>query len=178
MTLLNWAQFVALVLAGLFFIVKLAQGWLMVNLILSPETERRVGHDGEHDVLAVSVTLAKGGNGSVRIHETSVRVTSGDEVVGEAELLGPFRLATSRKPPYRVTRPWKPLESESGRRYRLPPGEGTTWSAHLTTVPTDSVCVVEVVILGGRQWPTPFPAQWRCSVVSLPVVDVASRPSS
>jgi hypothetical protein len=167
MTLLNWAQFVALVLAGLFFVVKLAQGWLMVNLTLTPETERRVRHDGEHDDLAVSVILSKGGNGSVRIQETSVRVTAEDTVVAEAKLAGTSRLATSPKPPHRVTRPWKPAESESGRLYRLPPGEGTTWSAHLT-VPTESAYTVEVVILG-RQWPTPFPAQWRCSVVSLPV---------
>ena len=176
MTLLNWVQLVALAMAGLFFLVKVAQGWLMVNLSLSATTERRgVANDLEHDDLALAVTLTKGGNGSVRIQDTAVRVTSGNDVVAEAKLVGTSRLEVSSDPPYRVLTPWKPVESESQGLYRLPPGEGTVWSAHLT-VPSRSVCVVQVAILG-RQWPTPFPAQWRCSVVSLPV-DVKDQPPS
>jgi hypothetical protein len=176
MTLLDWAQLIALALAGLFFILKFAQGWLMVNLTLTATTERQgVLDDLEHDDVALSVTLIKGGNGSVRIQDTSVRVTSDNLLVGEAKLVGTSRLKTSSEPPYRLLTPWKPLEPESRGVYRLPPGEGTMWSAHLT-VPSRLACVVQVAILG-RQWPTPFPAQWRCSVVSLPV-DGKVRPHS
>jgi hypothetical protein len=68
-SLLEWAQLAALLLAGLYFIVKLAQGWLMVNLSLSVESERCGRRDGETDDLAISVHLTKGGNGSVRIYD-------------------------------------------------------------------------------------------------------------
>lgn len=171
MNLLSWMQMVALALAGLFFLVKLAQGWLMVNLTLAPTLERRrSAHHPEFDDLAVTVTLTKGGNGSVRIQDTAVRVMSGDSIVAEGELAGTSRLEIRSDGSYRLRKPWTPLLRERRNMYRLPPGEGTVWSASLTGAPAGSVCVVEIVVLG-RQWPTPAPAQWRCSAVSLPLDD-------
>jgi hypothetical protein len=202
LNLLEWAQVFALVFAGLFFMVKLAQGWLMVNMSLSATTERYRGEDVDHDDLALSVTLTKGDNGSVFIMDTSVRVSTPEEegkvsLAGgsllqtpccelttpkeqeakpqKLSLAGGHRLQTHSEPTTHIATPWKSSEKRQlcwlppGKKrqlYRLPPGEGTTWSAHLT-VPSRSVCTIEVVLLG-RQGLSLFMAQWYCSVVSFP----------
>jgi hypothetical protein len=160
LTALHWAQFAALIAAALFFLFKLAQGWFTVNLSLSGSLDRRA--IGGQDDLAVAVTLTKGAWGSVRVHETAVRVSWED---GECttRLLGDRRLLIADRGKS-IAPGWQPLHGR-GSAYRLPPGEGTTWSCHLL-VPTDRTCLIEVVVLG-IQWPSMHPAQWRLSLVSL-----------
>lgn len=161
MTALQVAQFVALVGAGLFFLIKLGQGWFMVNMSLSGSTDRRVGEDGTDD-LAVSLTVTKGNYGSAQIHDTVVRV-EWDGGSSFAELIGTERLSVSQRRPYKVNRSFQ--QSQIRHYYRLPPGEATTWSCRVQ-VPTGQTCIVEAVVIG-RQWPNRRSAQWRCSLVSM-----------
>ena len=166
MTALAWAQFTALLAAALFFVVKLLQGWFMVNVSLSGKTERRIREDG-YDDLFVTVTVTKGPTGSVRIHDTGVRVICDDgSKIGAPkpeELKGAGRLMTTKTrvrtspdkdwfrrtaarlapPQHRLDESW----SIAKDLYRLPPGESTMWSCHLR-VPTGQTCTVEVAVVG------------------------------
>lgn len=74
MTLLQWAQFVALVLAALFFLARAWQGWFYVNMSLSGKTERRIREDGWDD-LVVEMTFTKGKTGNISIHDAAVCVS-------------------------------------------------------------------------------------------------------
>jgi hypothetical protein len=173
-TLLEWTQLFALLLAGTFFLVKLGQGWLMVNLSLSGNAKRTPKGDG-FDALAVTVTLTKGSIGSVKIHDTDVLVRWSDGSKRES-LKGTSRIATSpshssivrlpwqSSPPYHIVRPWMPPAKRP--LYRLPPGESTAWSCVLS-VPTEAICVIEAIVIG-TQWPNWYPGQWHCSLISLP----------
>lgn len=165
MNALNWAQFVALLAAAAYFLIKIAQGWFVVNLTLSGALDRRARGD-QLDDLAVAVTLTKGSTGSLRVRNTAVRVVwEGGQT--ETRLVGGERLAV-REDGTSLVPGWRPQQEGSSRDYRLPPGEGTTWSCR-AVVPAGRPCRVEVVVLG-RQWPSRFPAQWTLSLVSLPLV--------
>jgi hypothetical protein len=159
--LLDLAQLVALVLAAAFFAVKLAQGWLIVNVSLAGTVERAPVSDTE-DALAVSITVTKGSIGSLRVQEALVRVPAalGEQV---KPLVGAQRLLLDPTSSHTVDRTWI---DRGQRTYRLPPGESTTWSVDFR-VPRGTVCAVEAVVTG-LQPPGTVPAQWRCSLVSVP----------
>jgi len=67
------AQLIALVAAAIFFAIKLAQGWLIVNLSLDAAVQRTTVSPTE-DALAVRITVTKGAIGSLRVKEALVRV--------------------------------------------------------------------------------------------------------
>lgn len=163
MTLLDWAKLAALISAGAFFVFKVLHGWLMMNVSLDGSTARRSRGDGEDD-LAVCVKISKGGNGSVRIHDSPVRATWEGGKTETAHLYGPHRLAHTPTPPFAVLEPWR-SDPRLGP-YRLPPGEGTIWSC-LLKVPNGQPCIVEAVVLG-QQWPNRRLGQWTFTSVSLP----------
>jgi len=162
MSLLDWVQLLALLAAGVYFTVRVLQGWLIVNVSLSIATERiglRVGKDG----LAIAVTITKGSVGSVRIEDTLVRVVSPNGFVGREPLTGTRRVIIDPVS-YQIDPDFQ--ERSKNVLYRFPPGESTVWSCWLE-VPSEEVCTVEVVVIG-HQRPSRFPAQWRASSVSLP----------
>jgi hypothetical protein len=171
MTLLEWAQFAALVLAALFFLVKAWQGWFNVNMSLSGVTRRRLRGDGLDDLI-VEMTVTRGQTGSISIHETAVRVSWPDASPLRtsplcAELTGITRLkiedtgSTGRRA-YRIKWPWEPARS----LYKMPPTESSIWSC-CVQVPADQVCTVEVAVVGLRML-SRAPGQWKASFVSLP----------
>lgn len=151
-------------------VTEVLQGWLMVNVSLDGSTDRRSRGDGKYD-LAVYVKISKGGNGSVRIHDSPVRATWEGGKTETAHLSGPHRLARTPTPPFTVLEPWR-SDPRLGA-YRLPPGEGTTWSC-LLKVPDGQPCIVEVVVLG-RQWPNRRLGQWTFTSASLPEESRHSR---
>lgn len=161
---LDLAQLVALIAAALYFLVKLAQGWLIVNVSLEGDIERRQVSAIE-DALAVMVTVTKGSIGSLRIQEALVRVPAALDPDSVKPLPGARRLVLDPERKHAVDASWA---QEGEGSYRLPPGESTIWSVDFR-VPRAAVCSVDVVITG-VQWPGSFPAQWRCSLVSLPSI--------
>jgi hypothetical protein len=164
MTLLEWAQFAALILAGLFFAYKLLTGWLMVNLSLSGNLERTTKGDG-WDTVVVAITLTKGSLGSARIQSTEVRASWPGGSKSRA-LEGAWRLAVSSSSGvYTVNQPWE--RARKRPLYRLPPNESTVWSC-VVDVPTGATCHIEAVVIGVQLPNWWHPGQWRCSLISAP----------
>jgi hypothetical protein len=120
--------------------------------------------------------LAKGGHGSLQVHDTSVRV-SWDDSSKMTTLVRTRRVATRRVPDvqrtgalrqrldrFEIERPWR--EHAERPLYRLPPHESTTFTCY-TTVPRSALCTVEVALVGVR-WPGRRMGQWLMSLVSPP----------
>jgi hypothetical protein len=165
MILLEKAQFAALILAGLFFAYKLLTGWLMANLSLSRNLERTTKGDGG-DRVVVAITLTKGSLGSAWIHSTEVRASWPDgSVSGTHE--GTSRLEISKSSGVRtVNQPWQ----QAARKrplYRLPPNESTVWSC-VIDVPAEATCLIQTIVIGVQSPNRWQPAQWRCSLISVP----------
>ena len=172
MTPLEWAQFVALVLAALIFLVKAWQGWFYVNMSLSGTTERLNRGDGQDD-LVVKMTLTRGSTGTLTLHETAVCFSWPGASPRYEKLVGTARLAIEKdkdnetgRLKYKIRRPWMP----EGSPYKMPPMESSIWSC-CVQVPTGQVCTIEVAVIGQRKlsW---VRGEWRASLVSLPVDEV------
>ena len=183
MTQLDWLQFAALILAGLFFIYKLLTGWLMANLSLSGNLERTTNGD-RSDRVVVAITLTKGSLGSVWIHSTAVCASwpagskSGAlEGTWSGELKGAWRLEISKSSGvHTVNQPWQ--QARKRPHYRLPPNESTVWSCVIDDVPTGATCLIEAVVIGVQSPNRWQPGQWRCSLISVPMKGGLIRPGS
>jgi len=164
-TVLEWAQLVALVAAAGFFFAKAAAGYFLVNMSIDATATRQSLSDG-HDAIAMTVRLTKGGNGGLRIHDTLVTVSWPDGEITTA-LNGVSRLELERRKGARfdILRP--PRENPGRPQYGLPPGDATAFSTSVQ-VPRDAICTIDAVVIG-RKWLNRWPGQWRTTIVSLPV---------
>jgi hypothetical protein len=173
MNALDWAQLVVLVLAAIFLLFKLWQGWYLVSMSLSGATERRPHENENFDDLSVAVTVTTGQVGSLHVHSSSVRISwdggcTTEELVGTAQLKLVHKqecIGGQLKRSYAVDQSWERKEGDDA--YRMAPKEATVWSCN-ATVPAGRVCTIEIVIVGVQQ-PNRGPGQWRASLVSLPV---------
>jgi hypothetical protein len=164
---LSWlelAQLFALLAAGLFFLIKLLQGWFIVNLSLDLQLERCSGGERGPDLVAVNVKATKGPIGSLRLGEASVRATWLDQSTAPQSLFDGSRLQLLVGGRSALSVPW--VADYSRGRYRLPPGESTTWGAVLE-VPSGQPVLVEVVVTGRQARWRRLP-QWRAKAASLP----------
>src|SRR5580698_3390952 len=155
MTILDWTQFAVLIVVAAFFGIRFVQGWFNPNMSLSGETERRAGEDNCDD-LAISITITKGGIGSITLKGAVVRATWLDGGVA-TELSGLTRLPIKKSTKSADEIPWdgkKPLN--------LSPGTSSTWSCHVK-VPDEHVCTIQVVIYGRQKLDFGF-SQWRASL--------------
>ena len=164
MTVLQWAQLVALVAAAGFFFAKAAAGYFLVNMSIDASATRQRLSDGQ-DAIAVTVRLAKGGNGGLRIHDTLVTVSwpSGEITT---VLKGVSRPELQRKKAARFHILTPPRENPGRAQYGLPPGDATAFSTSVQ-VPWDAICTIDAVVIG-RKWLNRWPGQWRTTIVSLP----------
>ena len=159
------AETIALACGGAYFGYKAYTGYLRVNLSLSIQCFRQTANTTQ-DALVVSVRLTKGPNGSLTLHDIQARVSQGDssEVV---TFRGIDRSSyTDQTEPFaRKVIAWTRVSATSPA-LKLVPGEATELAAHCS-VPTNSVCLVEVAVLGQQTNRHPF-GQWKASCVSLP----------
>ena len=165
MTVLEWAQLVALVAAAGFFFAKAAAGSFLVNMSVDASVTRQRLPD-EQDAIAIAVHLTKGGNGSLRVHDTLVTVYwPGAETT--TTLAGVSRLDLRRVKGRRFEIRQPPRDNPGRPHYGLPPGDATVFSAAVQ-VPRDVICTIDAVVIG-RKWLNRWPGQWRTTIVSLPV---------
>lgn len=163
------AQVCALIPAGIFFIVKLFQGYHIVDLSVQATAER-TRQEGGQDRLKIRVDLHKGSRATLVLHDVSASVSHDQQKPEDkpAVISFPGVKRMSYKPSklggkqidWSKTAQSKPL-------LQLSPNENTRFEA-LTTVRADAECVIEVRVMGNRKGGKKF-GQWCSTVVSLPV---------
>lgn len=161
------AEVIALSAAAIFFLYKLISGYLIINLTMKVDCERRAINSNKQDILAITVQLSKGDRGSLEIHDATINVECEDRTQ-EVELLG-FRRSTYRpRDDYEKYKKvnWG-VQSNEAPFLRLTPGEETQLAAKCL-VPKDKPCAVQAVVLGKRTkgWKV---GQWKAACVSLPI---------
>jgi hypothetical protein len=155
----------------LFFGYKLLTGWLIINLNVDLEAERKP-LDDTTDHLSLSVKLEKGGTDSVWMKIVELRVS---QLVEEG---GVFKAENSKTIRAFGTKKTKSTIKEAGwgdelpEAYTISPDESTVFGAY-TVIESKKPYLIEVMILGTR----PFygiesrqgkPIQWRASKIVLP----------
>ena len=165
MTVLQWAQLVALVAAAGFFFAKAAAGYFLVNMSIDASATRQSLSNGQ-DAIGIAVRLTKGGNGGLRIHETLVTVSwPGGEITTALNGVARLELQRMKGARFHILRP--PRQNSGKPQYGLPPGDATAFSVSVQ-VPDGAVCTIDAVVIG-RKWLNRWPGQWRTTIVSLPV---------
>lgn len=182
----NLFQALAFGAAGAFFLYKWTSGFLVTNLSLSIECDRKPRADKTHDDLSVLAKVSKGDRGSIILHDAQARISHGnppyvsfaDTVRLSFEPAADSRFATEER---KVIK-WDEISRESPL-IRLTPGEEAEMSCHCIVL-SQTTCKVEVVVLGfhSNAWAFRIPtgkqgffAQWRGSRISLPCSD-SSKP--
>ena len=162
-----------IVLAFEFFVYKLLTGWLISNLNVKIEPERKwLGESRDH--LAIKLTLSKGGIDSVWLKDIHIKVT-------EVNVDDPSK--------NKVLKEVKPLNyekrsldnpddifngSEIKSRYTISINEEVSFSSY-QSVESGKVITIEVLVLGTRLFygiesssRTEQAIQWRASAIVLP----------
>jgi hypothetical protein len=159
------AETIALACGGIYFGYKTFTGYFRVNLSLSVKCSREK-HSGTEDWLVVSVTLDKGPNGSLTLHDVQARVSyAGSEQVVTFPGIERSSYEDTGTPSLRKVISWGRV-STSSPHLKIVPGEKTELTTYCK-VPGGEVCLVEVAVLGQQTNKKPF-GQWKASCVSLP----------
>ncbi len=159
------AETIALICGGAYFGYKAYTGYLRVNLSLSLQCSRQSA-SGTQDFLIICARISKGPNGNLTLHDVQARVSRGNM----SEVLR-FRgierssYGEQAEPFVRRAIVWDRVSATSPA-LKLVPGETTELAVHCT-VPKDSICLIEVVVLGQQTNRNPF-GQWKASCVSPP----------
>jgi hypothetical protein len=165
-TLKGLAEAFAFIAAGGYFLYKTFSGYLVENLTLSLDCERKGSQNDTIDYLAITVRVKKGDRGAVILHDAQAKISS--PAAGETQLkklAGTIRLSFKKSGD---TLAIVEKQSEKAPLLNLSPGEETMFSTFFT-VPSDRPCTVEVTVLGGWPWHFKTAYQWRASQVSLPI---------
>ena len=159
------AQTIAMAFGGVYFGYKAFIEYFRVNLSLSVKCSREKHSDTE-DWLVVSVTLDKGSNGSLTLHDAQARVTyAASEHVVTFPGIERSSYEDAERPFLRKVIAWGSV-STSSPHLKMIPGEKTELTTYCK-VPSGEVCLVEVAVLGQQTKKNPV-GQWKASCVSLP----------
>lgn len=157
--------------AGIFFLMKVASGYLVTNAHAELRLDRRSSGDGE-DLLVVEVTVVKGDRGTLRLHDVQALVRCGDDERA-IELPGVRRLSfrterTEVEPgvEHAFLRVLWDRTSKSAPHLNLTPGERATF-ATCCSVPEGQAVEVEAVVLG-RTLVREKVGQWHAAAVAPP----------
>ncbi len=160
----NYAQVFAWVGAAFFFGIKVFQGFFIVDLSLTLATNREKSSNRNLDYLVISVDMRRGSQGTFRMHDAAVIVSQEGKAMQVLEL-GIERFESSKQDGLYSIDPAN-FDKEV-RTLNLAPGDSTCLTA-LAEVVRHEPCRVEVVIIG-RKFFSPKPAQWRAAATSLPL---------
>lgn len=182
----NLAEIFALLSAALFFGYKVFTGYFRINLSVAVVCHRQKLDGTNMDVLVITALLERGAEGSLRLHNAQVKITTS----GRADCFdfpGIRRSAYSDEtennddfgPGGGVRINWEENHSESPYICMTP--KEKTELALFCEVTSGEVCRDEVAIAGRkvlsrynilrRALPSPRMAQWKASAISLPIVD-------
>jgi hypothetical protein len=180
----------AYIAAVLFFYYRARSGYLVVDMGISIDCERkRKPGPGNKDYLGISVALKKGERAGLVLHDAQVRLTS----CTSPQVLGPYQLTTIWRTNRTGTRPdaeaakrlcpkeeprqtlrvqidWTCIPADVPR-INLPPGDECQLAAFVE-VNGDEPYMVEAVVLAQTIFLgsiTDRIGQWRASKVSLPI---------
>ena len=178
----NYAQAFVWLAGGVFFGYKGFSGYQIVNLSVSVDAIRSADKGSNNDILKVAVTLSKGDRGTVQLHNIKGRIRVKGRTREEADTVleelsfDAFRLDHGRRPLRRTGRQLRTWDSVNRRNplLNLAPGESTIVSDY-ARVPSETPCLIEVVVLGRRRSGIQM-GQWRASCVALPN-DTGPKPS-
>ena len=144
-------QSLAFIAGGIFFTVKIFQGYRFPNLSVSVSCERYSGD--EYDTIVIKVFLEKGAQGTLQIYDCQACITPENEEPIYVKFVGTRRLrGRDEKVSKAENRKSLSLEWETDRRnpfINLTPGEKTEFSCH-KSVAKGKICQVEIAILGKR----------------------------
>ena len=159
----NIAETAALIAAGGYFLYRAFMGYFLPNVSLDLSCVREDQLNG--DVLAIRVTVEKGGAGGVQFHDARAIVKIAGQPDQEVELLGISRWTYGPGPHPKFKR-LRATESSDSPRLNLSPGDRVQL-AGACHVPTDAIARVEVAILGRvlRSW---YMSQWKAADIVLP----------
>ena len=161
------AEGFAFLSAGAFFLYKMFSGYMIANLTLGLNCDRRVSGQLGVDYLVVSASVKKGDRGAVTLHDAKARISApAPEEEALKSLSGISRLSYKTSGKILEIRE---KQSESNPLLNLSPGEETVFSTFFR-VPSDQPCTVDVTLLGVWPWHFKTKYQWRASQVSLPIV--------
>jgi hypothetical protein len=182
-TVLEWAQLVALVAAAGFFFAKAAAGYFLVNMAIDASATRQSLNDTQ-DAIAVTIRLTKGGNGSLRIHDTLVTVSWPSGEIATV-LSGVSRLELQQIKGRGSTSLDRRVRTRADLSTGLPPGDATAFSA---SVPVPRECSarstpwssaesgsIAGAASGGRPSSPYRPADSRLSLRQSPSIRIARR---
>jgi hypothetical protein len=173
LSLSDWdhlAKSLALLAALVFFAYKAISGYMVTNMSLKLACTRQPSNKGNLDDLALSITLLKGDRGSVAIHDATVRLYGADGVgLGPIPLTSIDRLTLDPDSSGNANRKKVAWDTslDSKPCLNLTPGDEMTLSSYCQ-VSSAGVWRAEVVVLGRRVF-SPFVAQWRGSLIALPL---------
>lgn len=155
--------------AGIFFLYKMLAGYFMTNLSVTLTTARQ--HlTSERDHLAVSVELAKGDRGTVRLHDCQVRISwKGDPPIIKPLIGTDRRSKNTERFAEKLKRNVVNWDKRSVTQpfLHLTAGESSQFATY-AEVPANAICEVEVAILAMRRTGVRV-GQWRASAISLPL---------
>jgi hypothetical protein len=161
-----WAEAFAFASAAGFFLYKAFSGYMIANLTLCLNCERRVSRKAGVDYLVVTAVVRKGDRGAVTLHDAQARISApapNEKVL--KKLSGIIRLSFREADGILQI---QENQSQKSPLLNLSPGEETMFSTYFE-VPSDRPCTVDVTLLGGWLWHGKTTYQWRASQVCLPV---------
>ena len=160
-----WAEAFGFAAAGGFFIYKMFSGYLIANLNLSVNCERKASSKADVDLLVVTALVKKGDRGAVTLHDAEARIsTPAPNEAALKKLSSITRLSFKRSDTkFEI----EEKQSKTSPLLNLSPGEETMFSTVFEVISREP-CTIEVTILGGWRWQAGTAYQWRASQVSLP----------
>lgn len=160
------AAVIGMLAAGLFFYYKVMSGGQSVNMSLSIAPERTDLNETQ-DQLVMTLVLNKGEHGSLTIYDMQARITSQEKepIIAKFVGLGRQDWDASKKIQWAKLREGKGYTDNPN--IRITPGEILQFVS-VSEVPSGATCVIEVAILGQRDF-SPFVSQWKSSSVCLPI---------
>jgi len=164
----NLTEVFAFIAAVIFFGYKFLTGYFITNLSLSLACSRQESLQEGKDHLAVVARLSKGERGSLDLHDAQVRASwSSDQLI--KPLIGIERQSFETEKLGEAERKVINFKcrSKTAPFLRLTPGEETSFACYFE-VPSESICVVELIVLGRLRRIKPI-GQWRASAISTPL---------
>lgn len=159
----SWAQIIALICAAVFFALKSVQGWFSIDLQIDLQLERRRVPNQAQDYLAVSATLKRGTQGTLRMNDAVARFTYAGRAEERHIEIGRFSSVQKGK----LTKINLSKFSEVVPTLNFAPGDVTQLSTYAKIDPREP-CRVDVIFLGYK-FGSGKRGQWRASAISLPL---------
>lgn len=175
------SQILAFLAAAGFFGYRVLSGFFVTNVSLRVECVR-TRKNANIDFLAVRVTVEKGDQGVLHVHDARVHVTPASGAEQERSLLVVERAVHRRDPLSAVIGAERNLPATSGTMpdgevLQLNPGEKTELSTFFE-IARDTPCSVEALLFGRKPSHRAM-GRWRASATALPLLgDAREHPAA